>query len=148
MVNGGGNTLSAVELTDEMLEATRLAYMSRDFALFAPNFRLPQLVGTFDGDTVVRDEAELRAMFERMCAVHEEMGVIDLYRKTLSAEFKDARTVHATFSSRHILKGHVLGEEVVASGLMQRDGNRWQITESRFATRLPAITSALTARAT
>lgn len=133
----------AIEICDRMLEVTRAAYLAQDFEAFAQHFQLPHDIGTFEHESQIKDRTELRATFNRMCAQMTALGVIDLYRKTINAQFRDAHTIQATFLSRHVLKGAVFGDEVISHGIMRHVGDRWLITESRYATMSSTISHAL-----
>ncbi|MEM6938774.1 MAG: hypothetical protein AAF509_01450 [Pseudomonadota bacterium] len=115
------------------MDVTEKAYLDRDFENFALWFHLPQTVGTFEGDKCIETQEQLRSVFRSMCTHFESLGVVALRRRVIEAKFLDPDVVQATFVSQHLMRGHVLGDETVAHGLLKYVQGRWQIAESRYA---------------
>lgn len=123
-----------VEISDFLLEVTRRAYAAKDSAQFCARFRLPLIVGSLEGDIVLSAEADVRDLFLRMCRYFDDHQIKDLQRKTIAAKFEAENIVQATFVSRHVLPGYILGNEILAHGRLHLVDGVWKIAESRYAT--------------
>ena len=139
----GPDESSAVSISDFLLDVTGAAYMARDFDAFSVWFHLPQIVGTFEGDRNLETRDDLRMIFDAMCAQFDAMGVLELHRETLEAQFLDPDTVQSTYRAQQVMRGHVYGPETIAHGLLGRRDGQWRILESRYATSDAAIARAL-----
>lgn len=124
---------NATEVADLAHEVTRQSYLARDFEAFARRFHLPHTVGTFEGTRTIRTREDLREMFDSVVATLEANNVVDLHRLTISARFIDADTVQTTFSSRHMLRGDRLGEQLIGHGLLRRIDGVWRVSDHEYA---------------
>lgn len=138
---------TADAVSDHALEVTRRAYLARDFEQFSERFLLPQIVGTFEGEEKIETLEDLRVLFDAMLANMDQLGVIDLKRNTVCAEFLAPDLVQATFVSQYVLPGYALSDEVVAHGQLCWHDGLWKIQESRYATPMEAVSRALLQRA-
>lgn len=129
---------------DALLERVRAAYLSGDFETFRTVFALPHVVDTFEGQRTVTTGKQHRRMFDAMRAVLQDMGVIDMKRRTIEASFVAEDKIDTTFVTEYILKGYKVSEESVGNSLLvrQSDGS-WKVTHSRYATRMNAVSRAL-----
>jgi hypothetical protein len=143
----GENTNSdkARAISDELLEKTRAAYMERDFEAFSLFFELPQTVGTFHGERMLEALDDLAEVFWAMCDHFDALGVVDLYRRTLEAQFVDPLTIQATFVSHPVIRGEVLGAETVASGYLRCINGSWMVAGTSYASADGGVTRALIA---
>ncbi|MEO0486456.1 MAG: hypothetical protein AAF092_11150 [Pseudomonadota bacterium] len=134
---------AARAVANHVLEETRVAYLTGDYARFKACCHLPQLIGSFDGDRVISEDAELRAIFDRMTAFFGTEEVVDLHRTLIVAEFRGPDAVEATFVSKYLFKSGQLGEETYAHGVLRRIDGTWKIAESRYASTYQAVTDVL-----
>ena len=136
----------ALEIADHLLELTRQAYHARDFEVFRKYFIVPQVVGTFDGDRVIRTLSELREVYEAMLDMMAQRGVIDIKRRTIEARFLGPDRIQSTFISEYILPGYAISDEVVAHGTLRCVDGQWMVEESRYATAMDGVSKALMGR--
>lgn len=136
---------SAKDVSNYLLDVTGRAMMANDFAMFATCFHLPHELETFDGTHVMTSEAELRATFD---AVHEHfksLGVTQLVRNCISAEFVAPDKVHATHQT-FLMAGDRLRQEPFPSfSILRNFAGHWKVTHSQYAiSDAPAHNRALT----
>lgn len=134
---------TAIEVSDFMLEETRVALMDRDFDAFAMRCHFPQAMGTFQGVNMINSVEDFRPVFQAMCIHFDTTGVIDLRRKTLEANFVAPDIVEATFESRHLMAGFRLSDEIFAKGTLQLMDGRWLMTGCHYATKITGVSRAL-----
>jgi hypothetical protein len=142
---GNTNADKARAISDEFLEKTRAAYMERDFEAFSLFFELPQTVGTFHGQRTIETLDDLADVFGAMCNHFDALGIVDLYRRTLEAQFVDPLTIQATFVSFPVIRGEVLGAETVASGYLRCINGSWMMAGTNYASADSGVTRALLA---
>lgn len=132
-----------VAVAEHMLEVTRQAYMDRDFEAYRIRFIFPQVVGTFTGDEIIETESNLRVVFDNFCALLDNQGIVDLHRRTLSAEFETADKIQANYVSQYLRPDLSLTDEVYGLATLRLVDGLWRIAGSRYATEANAITRAL-----
>ncbi len=98
---------TAHDVCEAMLERSGRAIFARDFDAFADCVGLPCDIETYAGRSRLTTQEHLRNLFEAMLRHQNRMGVTDIIRHCVEAEFKDDRTVYATFETR-LLRGTVL----------------------------------------
>ncbi len=141
--NNARETQDPVSIAQYVLDVTDAAYTARDFDAFARCFDLPHIVGTFNGDRLLRTRDELARVFDAMCTHFDANHVIAMHRRVIEAQFIDDTTVQATFVSKHITKCHMIGEETVAHGILRLIEGNWKVSESRYASPDQSIANAL-----
>ena len=99
--------LSPTIIADDLLQRTGAAMLSGDAASFTACFALPQEFETPAGKTVVNTVGHLTRVFEAVHLKYKAMGVTDMDRHVVFAEFRDKRTITFTHESR-LLQGTVL----------------------------------------
>jgi hypothetical protein len=77
--------------------------------------------------------------------VRNALGIVDLYRRTLEAQFVDPLTIQATFVSYPVIRGEVLGAETVASGYLRCINGSWMMAGTNYASADSGVTRALLA---
>ncbi len=124
---------TALEVSNYLLEKTGAAMEAADFEAFIPLFKLPQEMETFDGRRMISDPEEIRAIFHAVRAHYDKIGVTEIVRNCVKAEFMAHDTVAATHET-HLLRGHQLIQEPYPcfSVLRLIDGY-WQVAYSQYA---------------
>lgn len=133
----------AVAVSDYVLEATRKAYMSRDFLGFKERFIIPQVIDTFDSDYKLETFDDLKSVFDNVCKLLENQGILDLQRRTISALFLSPERVQFTYVTQHLRPDLSLTEEIFVHGTLHLFDGIWRIEDSRLATDSAAVIHAL-----
>ena len=135
---------AAFLISEELLERTGKALLSRDFDAFHLNFTMPTLVETFEGRRIIDTVEKLRDAFDGACDHYGAHRATDLVRNVLAAEFQDDVTIRSTHECR-VLAGDVLSQApfAVYSQIVVQDG-RWKVAESIYVVdNAPLFTRAL-----
>ena len=121
------------QIADFLLQETGMASQTGDFSRFQICFHLPNAVETMDGKRVIRSALEMRNLFERVRAYHQQHGVTDVVRRIVTAQFQDAATIHAIHESR-LLSGAIQVHDVYQCfSELRRFDDRWKIVSSQYA---------------
>ncbi len=129
------DSLPACAVSEMLLEETRLALLAGDFDAFARHFLFPQVIETFEGRHRLNSRAELRAVFEAVCAQNRVIGLTDMVRTCIAAEFKDPDTIEATHVARLLSGTRLLQEPHTVFSILRRVGGTWKIASSQYAMR-------------
>lgn len=136
-------TAPAEDVVREMLEVTRAAYMARDLESFARHIQLPNLIETSNGESTMIDAEALKQIFQEMCAAFDALGVVDLHRRSTEARYVDEKTIEASVVTRHVLADAKFGAEIIGSGVLRFNGERWLVAEHHYSTPSAPILRAL-----
>lgn len=123
----------AKDVSEFMLEVTRAAYFNGDEEAFVSRFLLPQELGTFDGNRMIRTRKELADLYHGMRANFQMRGVTDLVRVCISAHFDGPDTVLATHVSYLMSGRKLLVEPFPTNGVLRRINGRWMISNAQYA---------------
>jgi hypothetical protein len=136
----------AMEIHNDLLDRTRAAYMAGDFDAFHACFALPFSIETFEGQRFVETREQHRAVFDGVSAMLRDMGVIDMYRRTVEAAFIAPDKIDTTFLSQYILPGYKVSEEIVGNSILEWIDGAWKVRNSRYATKMNLVSRALIQR--
>lgn len=130
MSRGGHET--AYEIGYALLNKTKRAYFEDDFALFESAFMLPHEHITQHGWAVLKTEADLRELFERMKAQFRQLEVDDIVRPLVSAEFVTPFKILATAESHIFSGGTRVAEPFAVQSTLLRCGPEWRIATANY----------------
>lgn len=136
----------ATQIHSDLLDRSRAAYMAGDFDAFDACFARPFSIETFEGQRLVETRDQHRAVFERVSAMLRDMGVIDMYRRTVEAAFIAPDRIDTTFLSQYILPGYRVSEEIIGNSILERIDGVWKVRNSRYATKMNLVSRALIQR--
>ena len=124
---------TAKSIAEHLLDQTGWGLLNDDFKTFVKCFLLPQTVETFDGKRYLQNKNDVRVIFDGVRAHHEKMGVTDMVRHVVTADYRDMTTISSIHQSR-IVQGPTLIQKPynVFSVLKFVDGN-WRIAQSQYA---------------
>ena len=125
--------VSARDICERRIDATAQAILSGDFDAFAEWFGFPYEFETFDVARRIANLQELRESFDRVHRHYVKLGVTQLERRCIEAEFRDKHTMNSTHESR-VLRGNELLLEPYPTFSVSRfiDG-RWRVVKSSHA---------------
>ena len=134
-------------VSESLLEKTGAAYKSGDAESVVQCFLLPQEMGTFEGRRLMETPEQLRDTFEAVRLYHRRLGVTQMVRHCLVAEYKDADTIEATHESRLLSGQRLVQRPYPAFSVLKRIGGVWKIASSQYAiTDAPFLSDALMGR--
>lgn len=99
--------LPAALIAEDLLQRTGAALLNGDSGAFADCFALPQVFETVSGRVVAETRGHLVRMFQAVQQKYRCMGVTDLVRHVVQAEYRDHETIAFTHESR-LLQGTTL----------------------------------------
>lgn len=134
----GGDQRTPYEIGYELLGLTKEAYFEDDFALFQRAFMLPHEHLTLQGAAVLETEEDLRVLFERMKAEFQRLGVDDIVRPLVSAEFVTPHNILATAITHPYAKGTRVNTPYAVQSTLLRCGPDWRIATANYAIPLDA----------
>ncbi len=127
--------MSAIDVADDLLQRTGMAMLTGDTDGFVCCFSLPQVFQTALGQVHVETRNQLARMFETVHGQFRSLGVTDMARHVLHAEFRDPETIYSTHETR-LLHGHTLLQEPFpVFSVLKAFGSRWLIRSSAYGAR-------------
>ncbi len=120
-------------VSQTLLDITGKALMTHDFDPFASVFLLPHEFETFDGKSLVSTRRQLHDLFRSMCSYHDSLGVTDLIRECIAAEYKSDTTIAATHLSHLMRNGTRLTEPYPVFSTLKKINGLWMITSGKYA---------------
>lgn len=137
----GASAGDPVEIHETLLEETRRAYLDDDEDAFVRLFVLPQTVVTQEGTRDLTTPEDVRAIFRHTHARFLALGVTDLIRVCIAAEFTAPDRIRATHVS-YVLQGRKLVTEPYPNtGTLLRTDDGWKISSSEYGSTDPAWTT-------
>jgi len=135
----------ASDVSEYLLARTAEAYMSGDFEKFAAFFILPQQMETFEGRILIKTTDDLRDFFDAMRKHFCRLGITDLVRRCVVAEFRDPDTIEATHESRLLAGTRLVQPPYPCFSILKRTEAGWRVADGQYAIQdVPAHSSALT----
>ncbi|MEO0920942.1 MAG: hypothetical protein AAFX98_09650 [Pseudomonadota bacterium] len=124
---------SATNIATRMIITTGQSLMVGDFDAFSACFEFPLRVETTLGTNTVVHEDQLRETFDSVRAHYRRLGVQNMERECLSAEFEGPDTISTVHETRLIVSGGIEQRPfTVLSTLVRRD-HRWVITDTKYS---------------
>ena len=137
-------SLSAKDISEDLLKRSGDALFNGDFAGFADCFALPQEMETFDGRRLIASESDLRAVFDGVRGYFRSIGVTLLERRCVAARFASDTRVEATHISRLISGATITQTPYPVFSVIERGEHGWRVTHGKYAIAdAPAHTRAL-----
>ena len=118
---------AAEEIADELLHMTGSAITAGNFDFYKVHFQLPLVLESGDVEQLIRNEDDLRTVFETVQAHLKATSVADLVRTVVSAEFLSADVVGATYVTKTIkVDGTLVGQPFPSYAVIARRGTTWK----------------------
>jgi hypothetical protein len=127
------NLATPRDVSEFLLARTKRAIMSRDAALFASCFALPQHFETFEGRIFCESTSHLNAIFFSVVDHMRKSGMTDMVRHCVAAEFRDPDTIEATHEGRLLSGNRVMQPAYPVFSIIKKFDDRWKITYSMYA---------------
>ena len=129
------------QIHETLLEKTRRAYLDDDEDAFTRLFVLPQTIVTQEGKREVAVVEDVRSIFRHTRARFLALGVTDLIRVCIAAEFTAPDRIRATHVS-YVLHGRrLVTEPYPNTGTLLLTSDGWKISSSEYGSTDPAWTT-------
>lgn len=127
------DSLPAPVIADTLLQKTGTGLLTGDFELFSDCFQLPKEFETFEGRVVISTREQLRKMFETVRSHYHSVGLTDMVRHIVQAEYLDPETISSTHESRLLQGTMLLQEPYPVYSILKLTEDGWKITQSSYA---------------
>lgn len=127
------NSESALAIAQGVIDRTGLGLMTGDFEVFAPCFCLPQDIETFDGRRHLETLADLRSVFDAVRAFHRKMGVTEMVRHCVTAEYRDPTTISCIHQTRLVRGSLLLQKPYHVFSVLSFENDVWRSALSQYA---------------
>ena len=123
----------ASAISEWALKETGQAMLNGDFDAFCACFHLPHTVATFEGERTIETREAFADTFMKVHRHYRQLGVTELVRHCINAEYKDEDTVEATHEARVINGRELLQEPFPGFTILRRIDGKWGIVHSAYA---------------
>lgn len=127
------DALSAKKISQRMLDQTGNGLLTGDFDLFADCFLLPQDIETFDDRRRLETRQDLFMIYNGVRAYHEKMGVTDMVRHVVTADFRDPKTISSIHQSRLVTGSTLVQKPYNVFSVLHLKDDVWRIGQSQYA---------------
>lgn len=124
---------TAWQVSDYLLEVTRMALFDNDVVAYCRRFDLPSEVATDLGVQILKTSSQVAEVLAGVRRHVKAVKAQDLCRKVTSARFVTPDMIHSTHESYWLLRGGVRSHSLAAEGIaVLRDG-LWRIRASHYS---------------
>lgn len=124
---------TAREIAEDLLTRTGQGLLTGDFRLFCDCFALPKEMETFEGRRVIRTEAEMESLFNDVRAYYARIGMTDMVRHIVDAEFRNATSIVSTHQSRLVAEHELVQQPFDVLSVIALIDGAWRIRHSQYA---------------
>lgn len=124
---------NATNIATNMIITTGRSLMLGDFESFNACFEFPLTVETALGTNVVVDVDKFRETFDSIRAHYRRLGVQNMERECLSAEFEDPDTIVCEHKTLLIVSSGIEQRPFTVQSTLARREDRWVITETKYS---------------
>ena len=128
----------AREVHEHLLRVTCEAYFAGDEAAFVRRFVVPQTITTLNGRTRLETAQDVANLFHLQRMRNLRLGVTDMVRISIAAEYLDADTVRGTHVTYILRDRLLLSEPYPNTGILKRVNGFWMISDSEYGDEDPA----------
>lgn len=125
--------IAASDVAEALLEVTGDALMTSDFPAFAAVFRVPQQMATMAGPIHMETVEDMQRAFVDMCQHFKAIGVTDMFRTCVSAEYRTPTKIETTHVSELLQNGKRLNEPYPVFSVLEKIDGNWMVTSSEYA---------------
>lgn len=123
---------NAKVIAEKILDQTRRALLEEDFDAYKQAFLLPHIHTTLDGTAFLDTMDDLKMLHTRMTQLFASMGVDDIHRVILSAEFSGASRVLVQIEVHHLRGGCRVNKPYHVTAELVRCGQQWRIGSANY----------------
>lgn len=135
---------SAQAIYQRLLDKIGAAIVEKDRGKYTNFFSLPHHLQTFEKVVVITDVAQLNHYFDKLVERLSDLGVSELTRYCIVAEFVDEDTIQGHHDTKLINRSLVILEDYVALSTLKRTDGSWKVSASQYAEAEPSIPTQIT----
>ena len=124
---------TAIAIHEAFLKKSGDALFSGDFDAFLSCFFLPQQIVTFEGSRWLLEPSDVRDVFDNMRQRFDDLGITDMARRCVVAEFSGPTTIDATHETRMLVKDQIVSGPYPSFSILQEINGNWQVSHSQYA---------------
>ncbi len=128
-----GPEKTARQIAEDLLARTGQGLITGDFNLFGDCFALPNTMNTFENRRVVNDLGELRVLFDDVRTYFAKVGMTEMARHIVDAEFRNATTIVSTHQSRLVAETELIQQPFDVLSVIEQIDDIWRIRHSEYA---------------
>ncbi len=125
--------ISAIDVSQALLEITGDALLSGDFDAFSAVFHVPQTMATMAGPIYMETVEDMQRAFDDMHTHFRAIGVTEMIRKCVSAEYKSPTRIESTHVSDLLHNGKRLNEPYPVFSSLEKIDGQWKVTSGEYA---------------
>lgn len=124
---------SAKEISEMLLEETRIALLADDFDAFAVCVQLPHFIASSDNKKLLETREDLHDIFKKVVQDYDSKQITDLIRFCEVAEYRHEKRIEATHIT-HLMSGNNrIGAPFPVFSVLEFIDGRWKISSSQYA---------------
>ncbi len=125
--------ITALKIAEAILEITGDALMTGDFDAFAAVFHVPQFMATMAGPVHMETVDDMRRCFDEMHQHFKGIGVTELVRACVAAEYKSPTRIESTHVTELLQNGKRLNEPYPVFSVLEKIDGDWKVTGGEYA---------------
>lgn len=124
---------TAREIAEDLLARTGQGLIAGDFRPFSDCFALPNTMNTFEERRVIKTEGELETLFSDVRAYYHKIGMTEMERHIVDAEFRNPTTIVSTHQSRLVAENELVQQPFDVLSVLELFDGAWRIRHSEYA---------------
>ena len=124
---------SAREIAEDLLARTGHGLITGDFETFCECFSMPNEMETFEGRRVIETASELETVFGDVRAYYDKIGMTQMERHIVDAEFRNPTSIVSTHQSRLVAESELVQQPFDVLSVIKLIDGAWRIRHSQYA---------------
>ena len=121
----------AKTIYQDLLDRINACYDSCDFSSYLNMIHVPHHIRTTDSSFVLREESELRTMFDEFIKQMKKSGADTFKRECTSARFKGAHRIEGEHMTHMMRAGKYVQPASHARSMLMKVGANWMVCASQ-----------------
>lgn len=123
----------AWDIVQDIVDRMGQAHVTGNFDGFAACYALPTRIETFQDIANIETKDQLTVVFERLQTYVHSVGLTDMVRRVIAAEFTGPDTLTAAIETRLMSGTTLLADPYPTYFTLKDFDGAWKITEGKFA---------------
>jgi hypothetical protein len=124
---------SAKEISESLLEETRVALLGDDFEAFAQCVHVPHFIASTHDKKVLETREDLHDIFRKVIQDYASKGITELIRICDVAEYRSTTRIEATHITHMMAGNNRIGDPFPVFSILELIDGRWKISSSQYA---------------
>lgn len=124
---------TAREIAEDLLARSGQGLITGDFKLFGDCFALPKEMETFEGRRVIKTADEMEAVFNDVRAYYHKIGMTEMKRHIVDAEYRNPTTIVSTHQARLVAESELVQQPYDVLSVIALIDGVWRIRHSEYA---------------